>query len=468
MKSFLPKDKAYLLLVPTVLYHCVPFFQSYITGYMPFFFFVLWLVVEKLSAPVVFRDRRMQKLFLVSMTWYFIYQFVPSIYWLFGHGDFRVPMAQPLNNVALFVAVYMAIRRARLQEIRFLLFVALFGLLLAGTFAFRASGMDDIQGARDMVGMNNAGGIELEMSARDAMSLGLGNYGFMYVCAFLIPALGVGCLLVKNWPVRALIGVVALSLVYCIMTGGLGTPVFVCCFGFVCAAIWFFTRSNFALKILPLLGLFVMALYIVRPTAYSFLSSLFSTISNSMEASEIQRRFKTLSDAFMGDKGSYAYTRYDLQRGSFTTFCENPFFGVGAFNYASTGRIVARSRVGGHSFLLDMLGWRGLFGSAPFYLFIIWMFKYYRRLSATMLGDKWMAMCYVYVAAYLFAGIANPIPLFPATFYLVLPGIAVFMNAESAGIGKVANRAPRQPAVGRRLSGRQLPWRGGTDRGVMG
>ena len=426
MIQVLPRDKTYWALVPTVLYHCVPLLQSYITGYMPFFFFIIWLILERAKFKPIRRDARERRYFSLTLIFYMIYQFVPSFYWLFGHGDLRVPMAQALNSIALFMVLYVSLRREKYRELIFLLTVACLGLSLAGITAFRLRGMENIQGARDVMGAG-ATNLEQDMAGRYAMSLGLGGYTFMYICAFIVPSLLIGVFLVKNKLLRIGLLILSVLLLYCIRTGGLGTPVFVCVFGIACVILWLISRSVKIMKICSIIGIVLMTVFITKPECFSFLSVPFEATSNSMEKGQIQYRFETLANLFKGDRDSYAYGRYNLQRRSYNTFCENPICGVGAFSFMSTheNSDQARWKVGGHSYFLDMLAYRGLLGSLPFYLFVYFLFKYFNRLSVTLLGSRWMSMCYVYLAVYIFAGIANPVPLFPATFYLMLPAIAI-------------------------------------------
>ena len=427
-------DNTYWLIVPVVLYHSVALLGYRVSGYIPFFLFVIWSVFQLSQTLSSNGDTITRRLFVFALWWYLIYNFIPSIYSLFGHGDFIVPLAQALNNFSLLVVVYISLRKGCIKELKLLLLVMIVGFCFSGIQAKTAIGSSygTVQGARSIVGLQNniAWGEDFD-AAVNAIRGGLGGYTYMYVCAFLIPAVVQAMILIKYVKFRCLLGAFVIALLYCIASGGLQTPLMVAAFGVILVFLSYFAKKCHVIKYGVVTAILVMSIYILYPKAYSFLGTPFRNIGENMsESSPYRWRLLLLADTVEGDEDNYAYRRFDLQRKSFKTFCENPIFGVGAFGYFSShpNSRFMREKTGGHSFFLDMLATRGLVGSAPFLMFVIYLVKFFKRISYTTLGKDWLDIVYVYLAVYTFAGIANPVPMFPATFYLFTVGAALHIK----------------------------------------
>ena len=113
----------------------------------------------------------------------------------------------------------------------------------------------------------------------------------------------------------------------------------------------YFFKKNLTVK--QLLGLVVLALFM-----FTIFSSLFSKLliwlAEIIDSDTMAMRLKALATGKMGaDEGDN--NRFELYKRSFLTFIKNPIFG--SFINGGYG-------VGGHSFILDMLGQFGLCGLA--------------------------------------------------------------------------------------------------------
>lgn len=427
LKQFFPQDKSYLILVPTVLYHCIPKMQTFISGYMPFFFCVIFLLYTWATQKNKISDVVARRYFQKALLFYFIYVFIPPLYSLFQHGDSKVGLAQAINNIALFCVLYMSIVRRKFQELEFLTYVAFVGFFIAGIASLRAASLYEIETARDIMAGQGMVSIELQLKAQELLGLGLGGYTFTYVCAFLMPVLVLSAIIVKLWIYRMFLCGVALSLFICVKNGGLGTPLLIMVFGMVLILLWVFIRKPIAIATGGVLGCIAIGFLMFAPSVLKPLHYPLKFVAENMEKGQIQHRFETLSEAVEGDKNSYAFNRYQLQRRSLETFLKNPFFGAGAYENKSLSSNAMKMHysIGWHSFFFDMLGCRGLFGSLPYYLFLLFMLKYVKRLSLLLWGGQWFNIFSLYLVLYVFGGISNPVPYIPATFYIILPGIAL-------------------------------------------
>ena len=94
----------------------------------------------------------------------------------------------------------------------------------------------------------------------------------------------------------------------------------------------------------------IFFVYATMPQMFGFLVTPFESIAEIMSEGSFKERVLSMASAFRGEV-SYANDRAMLQMKSFNTFCEHPF--MGAFGPFAGG---SQMNLGGHSYLLDILG----------------------------------------------------------------------------------------------------------------
>ena len=136
-----------------------------------------------------------------------------------------------------------------------------------------------------------------------------------------------------------------------------------------------------------------------------------------MSDGSLKERIISISAAFRGED-SYASDRAQLQLISFKTFCKHPF--LGTFGPFAGG---SQLDLGGHSYILDLLGGYGLLGLFVFIMFIWSVLRYFHVVGMRYFGQKWLVLPVFLIVVFIFSGVLNPVT-FPSNFIILVTGIA--------------------------------------------
>ena len=169
-------------------------------------------------------------------------------------------------------------------------------------------------------------------------------------------------------------------------------------------------------------GLIAFSYY---PGMFSFLSAPLKAIAPVFENNaSFYNRINSVAWAVSGDKGTYAYERYQLQRQSFEVFLNNPIVGMGVYE----SHHVRYRDIGRHSTFLDRLGQSGLVGLFIMIGFFVSYWRFMRSISFFMMDARWLLMPALFISLYLFCSVANPLFFVPNIFHIVLPGMALLFE----------------------------------------
>lgn len=414
-------DSSYWLLVLPIIHDTVPWVQYRLKGLVPFAFAMLWLLPKfsKITSKLRMREGRA---FFAALFWFLLLVFLPEFFAIIGsHGHMQYhQFAVVTTQVILFLVAFYTIAYRKFNELRFLTMVTLGGFVVAGIASVRGMGMEGLEGARTMVGLQNAGhtismeAIDKSMSVYD---LGLGGYGSMYKCAWLVGILMFAFALTKDKKLRAFYFVVAAAAAISVKQGGLGTPAGIIAIETMVFALWLSTRSK---KLVSICGYSLIALFFIyaaTPQVFGFLSGPLDLLADTMSEGSIRDRIVSVSEAFKGE-ASYAFGRAQLQLTSFRTFCRYPF--LGTFGPFAGG---TQMDLGGHSYVLDLMGGYGLFGVFVLCMFVWSLSRYFNVLGQMYFGSRWLVMPVFFMGVFIFSGIMNPVSFFANAVYL-MPGIA--------------------------------------------
>lgn len=447
-KNFFRIDKSYWLLVPMVLQATIPWLQFRIRIWYVFAFVLVWLACNfgQIVASMGSRASKAARWFIL---WYLLFNTISYIYAFFGYGDYmgwgKVSMF--VNQLAFFTAVHCTLVRRKFREIRFLTYLVMFGLFVAGLMGLRGVGGEEIEGARYLVARSRA---EFESKTFDAIvdtvNLGLGDYRFVYMCAWFFPLFLMTMSLVKNKAVKISMAVLAALMVVCVKTGGLGTAtaLLVVALGMYC--LWRMKRNTrIPLKIAGWFLIIMFFIYATMPSVFGFLSAPIKALSETMHDGSVKQRFESIAQSFSGSTyGNYAYERAQLQLTSLKGFLDKPLFGNGMYVGDLFGE--RSTIIGGHSMILDHLAFFGMVGFIPLLLMLITFGKYNSWVSKTYFGRKWMAMPTMFLILFIFSSLVNPTFGIPHMAFILIPGLGyVVALANKEPIGAPPGMPPPFP-----------------------
>lgn len=416
-------DKTYFLLVPIVLYVTLPWLAYRLRPIIPFLLFCLWFALQRNTNRMFFQKRRFTQLCTITMVFFVFHSCLKNIFALFGHGEFFTysEFSTFLSAIIHFAIVHLSFKNMKFKEIEFLTIVALIGIALAGIAAIRGGMIEGFEGARLLTTagalLEAAGKLDDNMLA---YQIGSANYGTTYSFAmFTVPLLW-AIFKIKKLNIRLLLIAALFSCVWTVKNGGLSTPVFVLLWG---ATMILSTMIGLKSRVIKIIGTTVIVLLVTfayKPNIFSPLASAASALGSVFpEGMSIQRRFQSVADAFVGDKDSYAFNRYQLQRRSFDAFIDHPLFGVGIYAAPHPKAY----DVGGHSLLLDRLGQAGIIGGFFYFGFLVFLSLYYKQMTVSFgLPRQWLILPLICIFTFVFSSVANPLPTFPVILYY-MPGL---------------------------------------------
>ena len=85
--------------------------------------------------------------------------------------------------------------------------------------------------------------------------------------------------------------------------------------------------------------------------------------------------------------------------------------------------------LGGHSYVLDILGGYGLLGLFCLTMFVCLTLRYFKMLGLIYFGTKWLIMPLFFMLVFILSGIMNPVTFLAISVYL-LPGLA-YLSLDS-------------------------------------
>ena len=432
-KGFFRIDKSYWLLVPMILQATIPWLQFRIRIWYVFAFVLAWLACNfgQIVASLSSRASTAARWFIL---WYLLFNTIGYIYALFGHGDYmgwgRVSIFA--NQIVFFIAVHCTLEKRKFRELRFMAFLAMFGLLVAGLMGLRGVNVEGLEGARNLVGgairEYGSKGFDQQLSA---FEFGLGDYRFVYMCSWLFPLFLMTMSLSHGKIVKAVMVVLAISMIVSIKTGGLGTATMVVVISFCMYCLWRVSRSSrVSLKIAGWILIVMFFIYATIPSVFSFLSAPIKAIANTMSEGSVKERFSLVAESFSGHTyDNYAYYRAQLQLASIKGFLNKPIFGNGqCVDDLFGGR---SDIIGGHSMILDHLAYYGLVGLIPLLLMVISFGKYYAWMSHAYFGKKWLSLSTIFIILFVFSSLANPTFGIPHMMFVILPGLGYIIAASN-------------------------------------
>lgn len=421
-KNLFKVDGSYWLLVLPVLHVTVPWVQYRLRAVIPFAFTMMWLLpkVSKITAKLNTREGRA---FFKVLFWFMFLMFMPELFAVIGsqeHMKYYQIATISISVIFLVVAFY-TIAYRKFNELRFLTVGTIGGFILSGVVAVRGLGVEGLESGRTMVSIQNAGHMISQENIDAAMNVveyGLGGYSYMYACAWIVGIAMFAFALAKDMKLKTFYAAMVLCTLVSVKMGGLGTPLGIVAIETMIFLVWMATRRS--RKIVAICGYGLIILFFVYasiPQTFGFLVTPFESLAETMSEGSFKDRVVSLAQAFRGEE-SYASGRAQLQMKSFRTFCRHPFFGT-------FGPFVGGTQLdlGGHSYLLDILGGYGLFGLFVFIMFIWSLLKYFRVLGQMYFGNRWLVLPVFFLSVFVFSAIMNPVPFFTNAVYM-LPGIA--------------------------------------------
>lgn len=415
---------SYWLLVPAILQATIPWLAFRVRIMFVFALMVLWLVINFSDVARIFQANS-SKVFRSVLLWFIAYNFLNNVYALVGFGDFTTYSEATLSiaQMLYFVVAHYSLVSNKYRELRFLTFWALFGIVAAGLMSLRGMGVEGLEGARVLTGTGARElGVERLQTIMDVANIGLGDYRYVYMCAWLFGIMLMVFGMAKTVSLKMLSIIVAIACAMSVKMGGLGTPAFLMgVSAMLVAGWWILNKRRRTVKILGYTLIIAIAFYFIAPIVYEPFSAPLRLIGNSMSEGSIKARVLLMADAFEGDD-NYARDRARLQLISWNTFCSYPILGEGMYHFEYGKEY--KNRVGGHSLVLDRLAKSGVIGFLPFIFFLYWLGKYYEDITRNRFGRGWLAIPTMFIAIFIFSSIANPTFGVPQVMYIILPGIA--------------------------------------------
>ena len=424
---------SYWLLVPAILQATIPWLAFRIRIIFVFSLMVLWLAVNFADVARVFQSK-CSRAFRNVLFWFLVYNFLNNVYALVGFGDFSTynEATVSLAQVMFFLVAHYALVSNKYRELKFLTFWTLFGIVVAGLMSLRGMGIEGLEGARAFTGTGARElGIERQEMMMDAANIGLGDYRYVYMCAWLFGIMLMVFGMARTMSLRVLSITVAIACVISVRMGGLGTPALL--MGISAMFVvgwWILNKRRKIVKIFGYVVIVAITFYYVAPVVFKPLSAPLRLIGENMDEGSIKDRFILLADAFMGDE-NYTRDRVRLQLISWDTFCSYPILGEGMYHFEYGKEY--KNRVGGHSLVLDRLAKSGVIGFIPFILFLYWLGKYYEDITRNRFWGGWLAIPTMFIVLFIFSSIANPTFGVPQVMYIILPGIAYMITISHNG-----------------------------------
>jgi len=402
-------DKTYWLLVIPILHAFVPWVQFRMRGLIPFFFSVLWLL-PKLPRILTKMQGRLGLAFAWAMAWFaFIQLGLPLLFSIIGKHE-RPPyylVATIVMQIIFCLVAYYSVTFGKRRELRFLFVVMIGALMSAGLSALRGLNVEGLESARSLIAIKESTGpvtAEQMDIAENIVGLGLGGYGHMYLCAWIMGVCLFSFCLVRTKMARALIVVAIGSSFLCIKSGGLGTPMAIFGLQLMVFVVWRFCKKRIVVTGLATFLVVIFFILATCPQVFSFMSEPLLSLSEYFKAGSFKERIVSLADSVSGDKASYAYERAQLQLKSLDAFGRNFFTGV----YGPTGSGL-QHELGGHSYILDLMGAYGLVGLLTLIFFVIAMSRYLSISIKSSAGERWRVISSLHMGIFVFSGVANPV-----------------------------------------------------------
>ena len=426
-KNLFKINTSYWLLVVPILYTTVPWVNYRMRGMIPVVASMLWMLpkVSKIMAKFNCREGRA---FLVALFWFLILSFLREIFAIIGsqeHMQYH-HIATICMQLCYFLVAFYTIAYRKFNELRFMTIITLGGFILGGICSLRGLGVEGLESGRATVTIQNAGHM-VSAEAIDntiaTFSLGLGGYSYAYYCAWMIGVALLAIGITKNMQLRLLYCAALIGCVFSVKVCGLGTPVAIVALEFALFVLWFVTRSRKLVAILAGILIFLYFIYSSTPTIFSPFAGFLEAVAENMSPGGIKERVVSVAEAFRGD-ASYANIRVQLQMKSWQTFFEHPF--LGTFGPFARG---SQMDLGGHSYVLDILGGYGLLGLFCLAMFVCLTLRYFKMLGLIYFGTKWLIMPLFFMLVFILSGIMNPVTFLAISVYL-LPGLA-YLSLDS-------------------------------------
>lgn len=433
-KLFERVHPSYWLLVLPILHQTVPWVHLRVRTIIPFILTMLWaLAINRQSRFRIQNCAFFDHTFVVAFISSFFCYFLQCLYFLIGHGAITpyYLMAMLLSNIAFLYVLYVSLRTGRFKELKFLTLVTLIGLIWAGISSARGLAAG-IEGSRAVMSARLVYDSGADITdAIEALNIGLGNYGDMYVYAAMSGALLFAMIKIKDMRMKILSAVALFGACLSIRGSGLGTPVFVLAYSLIMCIGVLMLRRRRTVVVFAVVGVLSLTIFIATPTAFSFMAPPFRAIAESMDkdanrAGSIKTRILSVAEALEGNQDTYAVSRFRLHRDSFDVFCDNFLIGCGSYN-AGHPKI---AKIGGHSYFLDKIAREGLPGLAVYIMLLFSIYKSYKVCSQVGIGREWLPMPMIYLWSFFFASIANPVPVLAGYCFILFPGLALFFRGS--------------------------------------
>lgn len=415
---------SYWLLVPAILQATIPWLAFRIRIIYVFALMLLWVAVNCEEVERVFMAKS-SGVFRNALFWFIVYDFLNNVYALVGFGDFSTynEATISLAQMVYFLVAHYVVVTNKYRGLKFLTFWALIGFVIAGLMSLRGWGVEGLEGARALTGTGarELSGERMEV-IMDAIDIGLGDYRYVYLCAWLFGIMLMVFGMAKTMSLRLLSITVAIACAISVRMGGLGTPAFsMGVSAMLVVGWWILNKRRKIVKILGYILIITITFYYVAPVVYKPFSAPLRFIGNNMSEGSIKTRISLIADLFEGDD-NYALERARAQLISWDTFCSYPILGEGMYHFDYEKG--SKNHLGGHSLILDRLGKSGIIGFIPFILFLYWLGKYYEDITWNRFGKGWLAIPTMFIVIFVFSSIANPTFGVPQVMYIILPGIA--------------------------------------------
>lgn len=431
-KDIFRVNLSYWLLVPAILQATIPWLAFRVRIIAVFMLVIVWALIN-FSAVWSAICSRYSRSFRVVAVWFLIYNFLNNFYAIAGYGDFTRygEATMHLAQFMYFVIAHFVVVTNKHRELKFLTFWVFLGIIVAGLMSMRGMNVAGLEGARALVGTQAQ---EITAEREDmiiqAATLGLGDYRYVYMSAWLFGMMMMTFTMAKTVKVKILAIFVAMACIISVKMGGLGTPAFILGVSVCIYLAWRMCHSRRIVKVVGYSLVIAIALYFAAPIVYRPLSAPLRYIAENMQEGSIKSRVMLAADSFLGDD-NYARERARLQLISWATFCKYPILGEGMyyFEYGKT----PKNRAGGHSLILDRLAMSGIVGFLPFVFFLYYLSRYYEDISRGRFWNGWLSIPTMFIALYVFSSIANPTFGIPNVIYIIMPGLAYMITISRNG-----------------------------------
>lgn len=389
---------------------CWPYFQALAGTIGALTFISIWFVTCDFSSLM---KKWSLDLFFVL---FFFVSFIP--YALTGSLEYGAPGPaaivkwMPLFLFGIFVNHYYQFRES---DHLFLGQIALVSLVTSGLGSLQSSFM--LRSFPTAARLLAKGTLE---SREFFLSIGIGGFGFTYATMFLVTGciyLVILALRIRRKEMLLLSVLSTISMIVAIVS------------------------ASYTISILMLVGGIILLVIFFMKKVFFFLSPIITALVLMSSREDLGRIVGRFSEAFndnytlyykLNDLSSWLLgegrtietgMRFDLYRSSLITFLENPVFG-------SYGPFSSYGMVGGHSGLLDLLAFYGIFSALPLVLAIMLNFRkqlrffrnsnYSKYLMVTQIMFVVLAflnpILYVYQIGFMMFAILPSLPFLPSVF----------------------------------------------------